>query len=81
MDVGRKQKTPDVAVYSGRVAVRLRSLREERNWSVEKLAAKLKLPVQTIYNYEQGKRTIPPDLYPDLADAFGLSVRGFLPAE
>lgn len=84
--VGRRQREPDLTSYSGRVAARLRSLREERGWSVEELLSRLKqqkvrISLAAIYHYENGRRSIPPNLYPALAAIFGKSVRTFLPPE
>ncbi len=61
--------------------MRVRQLRDAKKWTVEQLAAKIGVADQTMYGYESGKRDIAPDLYPALANAFGLTVRGFLPAE
>lgn len=79
--MGRKRREPNVATYSGRIAARLRELREELGKSVEEMARKLKLPMRTLYRYESGERPIPPDAYPDLAKGFRLSVREFMPEE
>lgn len=79
--VGRARVEPDTDKYSGRVAARVRALRDKRGWSVEELAHKVGVADQTMYGYESGKRDIPPDLYPDLADAFGVTVRAMLPNE
>lgn len=87
--VGRKRSEPDPKTYSGRVALRLRKLREERGWSVprlqERLAASGKsVPVSSIYAYESGNDAggadLPSDLYPVYAQAFGIAVRTLLPA-
>lgn len=87
--VGRKRSEPDPETYSGRVALRLRRLREERGWSVKQLAAELAkvgkpVPVSTIYAYESGRNRggadLPSDLYPAYAAAFGIGVRTLLPA-
>lgn len=79
--VGRARSEPDLTRYSGRVAARARALRERRGWSVPELAHKLDIGVQTVYGYENGKRDIPADRFPDFAAVFGLTVRAFLPNE
>lgn len=89
--VGRGRKDPDESLYSGRIASRLRKLREETGKSVDEMATAISMqavaaglePVtaKRLYAYECGDRTVPPDLYPAIASAFGKSVRGFLPAE
>jgi ribosome-binding protein aMBF1 (putative translation factor) len=77
--VGRKKREPDLTTYSGRVASRLRELREAKGWPVEKLAEKLGIKVRALYAYESGTRTLDPDLYPDVADAFRMKLHDFLP--
>ena len=77
--LGRARSEPDLSTYSGRIAARTRMLRTKRRWSVEDLADKVDVAVQTMYGYENGKARIPPDLYPAFAEAFGLSVRAYLP--
>jgi len=90
---GRKRTSePDLNTYSGRVAARIRELREARGWSLDDLAERLKqngttIPVSSLYAYEVGRRgdgtgrDIPVDLYPAIAAVFGKSIRSFLPAE
>lgn len=77
--VGRARVEPDISTFSGRVAARIRALRDKHGMSVEDLARKVGVGVQTIYGYETGKRKTDPDLYPKIASAFGLSVTAFLP--
>lgn len=79
--VSRRRVEPNLKTYSGRVAARVRALRDKRGWAAEDLAKKIGVPVKTLYSYESGDRVISPDLYPNLAEAFGMSVRAFLPAE
>lgn len=75
--------------YSGRVAARLRALREERGWTVADLAERLnrQLPKDkrvansTLHSWDNGSRTADPDYYPAFAKVFGLSIRGLLPSE
>lgn len=86
---GRKRTEIDDSSYSGRLALRLRKLREDRGWTVDQLqkqlqAAGQKVPASSIYAYESGRlgggADLPCDLYPVYAAAFGLTVRMLLPA-
>lgn len=79
--VGRARSEPDLSTYSGRVAARVRALREKRRMAVDDLADDIGVAVQTMYGYENGKSRIPTDLLPAFAKAFGMSVRAFLPEE
>lgn len=87
----RPKKEPSDDTYSGRVAIRLRALRESRGWSVKQLHEHLKdagrpVPVSTIYAYELGSAAngvdLPLDLIPIYAEAFGFkTASGVLPTE
>lgn len=85
--VGRQRsKDPNTREYSGRVAARLRRLREDRGWTVETLVEKLELQEYsttkaTIYKYESGDLMLPWDKIPHFAAAFGVSIGHFLPKE
>lgn len=77
----------DTTRYSGRIAARLRSLREERGWLVGKLAEEInrllpadsRVAVSTVHHWDNGGRKLDPDLYPILAKVFGMTVAEFLP--
>jgi transcriptional regulator with XRE-family HTH domain len=85
----RPKNEPDLDTYAGRVAARLRYLRERRNWTIadvqERLAAKgHKIPPSTLYAYERGKSgdgvDLPYRLIPVFAAVFGYkSAHGWLP--
>ena len=87
----KAKKRPTSKTYSGRVAIRLRELRESRGWSVAKLGEHLTLaghtvPPSSIYAYEFGKDAngvdLPLELIPFYSKAFGFkSAIGVLPAE
>ena len=68
-------------MYSGRFAVRLRTLREKAGLTVPDIAEVTSIPVQTLYNWERAKNTPPVDAYPILAKAYGVRVRTLLPEE
>jgi ribosome-binding protein aMBF1 (putative translation factor) len=83
------KKPVDRKTYSGRVAARVRELREERGWRVADLVERInhrrrrvkakEFPQSTVHGWDNGSRKIDPDLYPLLAAVFGVSVREFLP--
>lgn len=52
---------------------RLRFLRNENGESLEKIAKYLNVTIQTISNYETGKRDMTPDTILKLAEYFGVS--------
>lgn len=64
--MGRRRKTVDQSTYSGRVAVRLRELREKSGKSAAQVAKSLKIPASTYYAYENGNREFPLDIVPRL---------------
>lgn len=75
-----KTRTPvDASTYSGKVAVRVRALREAKKWPVDRLADKLGISPKTLYCYEAGTRGIPVDLFPALAKALGVTAAEFFP--
>jgi hypothetical protein len=87
----RPKTEPSDENYSGRLAIRLRALREARGWSVADLQEHLKdagrkVPVSTIYAYELGTAAngvdLPWDLVPVYSKAFGFkTASGVLPPE
>jgi transcriptional regulator with XRE-family HTH domain len=84
--MGRKRREADLKTYSGRVAARLRTLREEKGWDVPETIKRLRragleVEAPTYYGWESGKRDIALEHVPALASIFGKTVRAFLPAE
>jgi transcriptional regulator with XRE-family HTH domain len=79
----------DTSSYSGRMAARLRQLREAKGWTVAELQERINTRVpkarriaqQTVHSWDSGRRIINTDYLPALADCFGLSIGGFLPKE
>jgi len=79
----------DTTKYSGRIAARVRALREERGWTVAKLAEEINRHLSeeeaaapsTAHSWENGSRKIDPDLYPVLARVFRMKLYEFLPAK
>lgn len=79
--VGRKRKEPDLKRYSGRLAARLRSLRERSGKTAEEMADALKVPPSTYYTYENHTAIFPADLIPAAAKVLGVSVRTLVPQD
>lgn len=72
--MGRARKEPDKTRYSGRLAIRLRELREQGGLTVDDVIERLQragLDVKraTYYAYECGDVTVPLDLFPALTKA------------
>jgi transcriptional regulator with XRE-family HTH domain len=75
--------------YSGRVAARLRELRDAKGWTVLELTEKINLQLRkdkrvapsTVHGWDNGSRKLDPDMYPVVAAVFRMSVRHFLPSE
>ncbi len=79
-------KVPDDAKYSGRLAGRLRSLREKAGISVEQAvegmaAAGYPIGVQTYYGWENGRRQPNWDAVPALATCLGVGIRTLIPSK
>ena len=72
------RKHPDVSTYSGRFAVRLRSLREKAGLTVEEVAEALGVSCKTVYSWEQGRTEPKIDQLPILSETLGLKTVGSL---
>lgn len=77
--MGRRRKTVDQSTYSGRVAVRLRELRERAGKTVPEMAKALRIPVTTYYNLENATTIVPLDLIPRICTVLGVPCRKFFP--
>jgi len=77
----RPRKAVDTSTYSGRFAVRLRQLRDERGLSIPELAAITGVPYRTQQNWENGTNFPQAESFPILAKAFGISIAELLPKE
>jgi len=78
--VASKERIPvDATAYSGRLAIRVRELREAKGYTVAKLAEKAGISEKAMYAYENGTRGIPVDLFPKLAKSLGASAGEFFP--
>ena len=79
--MARPRKAVNTDTYTGRFAVRLKSLREKAGLSVDELAEKSGIPAQTLYCWERSSRTPAIDRFPELAEALEVSIRTLLPKE
>ena len=75
----KPRKEVDTSTYTGRFAVRLRSLREKRGMSVEQLAEASGIPKRTIFNWESDTKIAGIDRLPELAKALEIKTRTLLP--
>jgi transcriptional regulator with XRE-family HTH domain len=56
-------------------------LRKKAGKTVGELAKAVGVSELTMYCYEANTRTLPPDLYPAIAESLGVSARQLLPIE
>ncbi len=56
----------------------LRNLRQKRKWSIAEAANKLFISKSTYAGYEYGRRNVPNELLPKIADLYGVSVDSLL---
>ena len=73
------RKEPDTSTYSGRFAVRLRTLREKAGMSVADVAEEMNVTPTTIYDWESTKSQPSLDAVLKLAESVGVSVRILMP--
>ena len=71
------RREPDVSTYSGRLAKRVRQLRDKAGLTAEQVVQRMarfgyQIPVQTYYSWEGGHRKIHLDAIPALAKALKL---------
>jgi len=86
--MGPKRKEPDLTTYVGRVAARIRRLRERAGLTPAEFAERVSrasgitVSVSTAYAWENGHSTPNLKMLPPIASALGLSrVRNVLPDE
>lgn len=85
--VGREESEVDDSTYAGRLAVRIRSLRKSRGWTVDKLAklitrAGYKVSTPNLYAWENGRIEPQLNAVPAITKAFRMdSIADLLPPE
>ena len=76
----RPRKKLDLDTFEGRVAWRLRALRNRANLSVEEMAEKLGVTGQCVYDWEIGRSQPKISLLPKIAEVLGIKgLRNILP--
>lgn len=82
------RKEPDLGTYVGRVAARIRKLREKARMSVEEFAGRVSkeagttISISTAYGWENGNNTPNLKMLPAIASALGVrKARNVLPDE
>ena len=75
----RARKEVDISTYTGRFAVRLKTLREKAGLSVEELAEKSGIPKRTLFNWESGRCCPLIEKFPTIAEILGVEPRSLLP--
>jgi transcriptional regulator with XRE-family HTH domain len=63
---------------AGRIAVRIRELREQKGWKQIDLGHKLGIKRTSVSNYEQGTNLPPLPMLEKLAQVFGVSLDGLV---
>lgn len=66
------RKEPDQSMYTGRFAVRLRTLREKAGLTQEQVAEAIGVAANTYFGYESGKSIPHLEKFPALAKALKL---------
>lgn len=84
--VARQPKQVDESTYSGRLAVRIRALRNEAGMDVDTLAKAVtkkgyKVGTSTLYHWENGTLQPQLDALPALAKALKVDLLTLLPSE
>ena len=76
------RKEPDTSTYAGRVAVRLRSLREKAGLAPQEVADAMGVTLQTVYHWERAHTFPKVEQLQLLASVLGLkSARTLLPGK
>lgn len=75
----RPRKEIDTTTFSGRFAVRLRELREEKNLTVEELAEKSGVSKRTIFSWEAAERTPISEDVLKIADSLEVKIHSLIP--
>ncbi len=66
------RKEPDKKTYSGRFAIRLRTLREKAGLTVEDVATAMGVSATAVYHWESSARVPPLESFPAFAEIFKL---------
>ena len=77
--MARPRKEVDTSTYTGRFAVRLKTLREKAGYSVVELAEVSGIPKNTLIRWEAAQNSPPLETLPVLAEALEIRVRTLIP--
>ena len=77
--MARPRKEVDTSTYTGRFAVRLKTLRQRAGLSVDELAELTGISRQTLYDWESTKASPPVKELPKLSEHLGVKIRTLLP--
>lgn len=77
---------PNSTTYSGRLAVRIRELRDKKGWTTDEFAERLnragwETTPANVRHWENGTSRPNLDALPFIAEALGVKVRNLLPME
>ena len=75
----RQRKDVDLSTYTGRLAERLRKLREKSGLSVKEVAAITGISKSTIEYWENGMYSPVHEKLPKLAETYSVKIRTLLP--
>ena len=70
--MARPRKEVDTSTYTGRFAVRLKSLREKAGLSHEEVAEQIGVSATTIYHWESGRMVPSVERFPAIAETYNL---------
>ena len=74
------RKEPDTRFYAGRLAARLRMLREKAGYTPQEVAEAVGVKsLRTIYDWESGNSQPQITQLPVLAEIYGIKIRTILP--
>ena len=74
------RKEPDTRFYAGRLAARLRMLREKAGYTPQEIAEAMGVKsLRTIYDWESGHSQPQITQLPLLAEIYGIEIRTILP--
>ena len=84
--VNRPHKTPDTSTYAGRLAERIRKLRERAGLSIGDAAKRItkagySISASGVYKWENGQAVIPATAFLSVASAYGCKPRNLIPNE
>ena len=77
--MARPRKAVDTSTYTGRFAVRLKSLREKAGLTQEEAAEHIGVTATAIYHWESGRMIPSLEKFPKISEVFGVKIRTIIP--